>query len=275
MSKILLGLLLVSSLMGISAHGQMMNNPVQDYINKTNLLNNILSNRRATDMSQKSQTKGKSTNPDTGKAASRTPSVAVPEATRFTQAGGALLPKLLAGKSAAATAERLEAERFFVSLLNLYEQTARKDGFPANDLAYAFEYFVVNSYMTYHDLHDVDYNKDPRVKRGKDMFDRLTIINEKKLLKVTLSQERAIYNQFKTLLAENPEVRAMSDRQKQELSELLAIMFGVQYTAYMKGINSEDDRGIEEARRLAKQYLEKLLGLPVERIKIDNNGLRM
>jgi hypothetical protein len=274
MSKILPGLLLVSTLMGIPARAQMLNNPVQDYINKTNLLNNILSNRRATDMSQKAQTKGKSANPDTGRAASRAASAAVPEPTRFTHAGGALLPPLLAGKSGVAAAERLEAERFFVSLLKLYEQTARKDGFAANDLAYAFEYFVVNSYLTYHDLHDVDYNKDPRVKRGKDMFDRLTIINEKKLLKVTLSQERAVYQQFKTLLAENPEVRAMTDRQKQELSELLAIMFGVQYTAYMKGINSEDEKGIEQARRMAKEYLEKLIGVPVERIKIDNNGLR-
>ncbi len=39
------------------------------------------------------------------------------------------------------------------------------DRFPANDLAYAMEYFVVNSYMIYHDLHDVPYERDPRVKR--------------------------------------------------------------------------------------------------------------
>ncbi len=275
MSKILPGLLLLSSLLGISARAQILNNPVQDYINKTNLLNNILSNKRATDMSQKAQSKGKSTNPTAGNSTSRTNSVTLPEPTIFTHTGGSLLPKLLAGKSAVTTAEQLKAEQFFISLLNLYEGTARKDGFPANDLAYAFEYFVVNSYMTYHDLHDVDYDKDPRVKRGKDMFDRLTLINEKKLLKVSLSQERAIYNQFKTLLAGNPEVLKMTDGQKQELAELLAIMFGVQYTAYIKGVNREDEKGIEQARQMAKQYLEKLIGVPVERIKIGDNGLRM
>lgn len=273
MSKILpCSLLLLSLLTGVSAQAQV--NPVQDYINKTNLLNNILSNKRATDISQKAQTKAASKNRSTVNSSNGVDSGAVPEPTEFSQTKRSLLPKLLAEKSGGGAAGQHEAERFFDSLLELYQQTARKDGFPPNDLAYAFEYFVVNSYMTFHDLHDVDYDKDPRIKRGKDSFERLTMINEKKLLKVTPYQERALYNQLRTLLAANPAVQRMTDREKQELTELLAIMFGVNYTAYLKAVNGEDERLIEQARQTAKGHLEKLIGVPAEKIKIGNDGLQ-
>jgi hypothetical protein len=268
MRKMSLALMLLSTVACVSARAQIMTNPVQDYINKTTLLNNILSNRRATDMSQKAQTKGASTD----RRAAGAPAATAPETTRFNPAGAYLLPRLLAEKTGAAG--RGEAEQFFNSLLNLYARTAQKDGFPANDLAYAFEYFVVNSYMIYHDLHDVDYDKDPRVERGRDAFDRLTIINEKKLLKVTPLQERAIYSQIKTLLTGTPAVQRMTDREKQELTELLAIMFGVNYAAYMKGVNSEDEGLMGQSRQAAKAHLEKLLGMTVERIKIGDEGLR-
>lgn len=261
-------------LVGISARAQVMTNPVQDYINKTTILNNILSNRRATDMSQSAQTKRRTAGRDAGGAPARGGGAAAPEPTKFTPSGAHVLPGLLAEKIGGAAAQRREAERFFASLLGLYEQTARKDGFPANDLAYAFEYFVVNSYMTYHDLHDVPYDKDPRVRRGKDMFDRLTIINEKKLLKVTPSQERATYEQFAELLGSNPAVRGMTDTEKQTLTELLAIMFGVNYAQYMKGVEDGNEALTEQARQVAKASLEKLTGLPIDRIKVGEAGLQ-
>lgn len=272
MRRLSLGLLMASLFIGISAQAQIMTNPVQDYINKTTLLNNILSNKRATDMSQKAQTQGKSTNQGSHTTPPQPNAQTLPEPTEFNHTGKLILPKLLAEKSGIAAQH--DAEQFFVSLVNLYEQTAKKDGFPANDLAYAFEYFVVNNYLTYHDLHDVEYEKDPRVKRGKDMFDRLTIINEKKLLQVTLTQERAVYNQLKTLLSENAAIQKMTNQEKQELTELLAIMFGLDLRAYLKGVHDEDEKATEQARQTAKMYLERITGVPVERIKISNDGMR-
>jgi hypothetical protein len=44
-------LLVVASLAGATARAQIMSSPVQDYINRTTLLDNILSNSRATTMS--------------------------------------------------------------------------------------------------------------------------------------------------------------------------------------------------------------------------------
>jgi hypothetical protein len=193
--------------------------------------------------------------------------------TVFRQAPGSLLVKSIAGKTNGQN--QREIEQIFGSFINLYKQTAQKDGFPANDLAYAFEYFVVNNYQLYHDLISLDPDKDPRAKRAKDGFERITILNEKKLLQVSMNQERTVYNQFKDVLAGNPEIQKMTDAQKQEAAELLAVMFGVNFAGYMKGINDDDERLAEQARQLAREGLEKLLGVPVGQIKITNNGLEL
>ncbi|HYP07070.1 MAG TPA: DUF6683 family protein [Bryobacteraceae bacterium] len=249
-----------------AAPAQLLNNPVQDYINKTTLLNNILSNARATAMSQQAQTGG-------AKSAA-TPTTPAAELTQYPAPVTPVLPKLLAERIGATPSDRRRAEQQFSSLIQLYQDTAKKDGFPANDLAYALNYFVVNTYMTVHDLHDVPYEKDPRVKRGKDMFERLTIINEKKVLKPSSHQEQALYAQFKSALAQNPSVRSMTDRQKQELTELVAILFGMNFTMYMNGVNKEDESLAAQARQTAATYLEKITGAPVARIRIDAEGLR-
>lgn len=266
--------LLITVLVSVSARAQMSINPVQDYINKTTLLNNILSNQRATEMSQRAQTDGRSSNKTSNAKPAGPGSAPAPEATKFSAAAASILPKLLSGKTASDPAKQREAEQYFQSLIGLYQQTARKDGFDANDLAYGFEYFVVNSYMIYHDLHEVEYNKDPRIKRGKDSLDRLRLMAEKNAQKISISQERVVYQQFKTMLSGNPGVQKMTAQEKQQLTELLAIMFGVNFSMYTKGVNSEDPRTIEQAHTTAKVYLEKLIGAPIGSIKIGNEGLQ-
>lgn len=238
-------------------------NPVQDYINKTTTLNNILSNKRATDMSQKRQAGGAKG----GRTATGSAPKAAPQPTVFKNSASILPQKLAASGGGNA--------QFFESLLDMYRRVAAKDGFPANDLAYAAEYFVVNNYHIYYDLLDVPYEKDPWAKRGKDGFDRISLMNQKKLMVVTMNQERAIYNQFRETLAANPQVAKMTDAQKQEMAEMLAITYGIAFTGYMKGINEDDDRTTEQARQLAKQGLEKLLGVPVGQIKITAYGLEL
>ena len=192
--------------------------------------------------------------------------------TSFKASTDSLLVKQITAKI---SGDKNQVEGILNSFVSLYRQTAQKDGFPSNDLAYAFEYFVVNNYQLYHDLISVPPEKDPRAKRAKDGFERITILNEKKLLQVSMFQERAIYNQFREVLAANAEIQKMTDAQKQEASELLAIMFGVNFTGYMKGINDGDEQLTEQARQLAKEGLEKLLGGSISQIKITNNGLEL
>ena len=258
--------LLALSIVSAPVRAQIGMSPVQDYINKTTLLNNILSNSRATAMSQRAQTNSSGNRAGSTRANATSPSA-------FTHTGRSILPAALAERTRNGNVDQRTAQQFFESQIDLYKRTAANDGFPPNEVAYALEYFIVNTYMTYHDLHDVPYEKDPRVKRGKDSFDRIAIINEKKTLKPTMLQERAVFNQMQAVLAANPALAKMTDRDKQELTELLAIMMGVNYTAYLRGVNAEDERLMAQARQTAREQLERLLGTPIDRIKIDERGV--
>lgn len=243
----------------------MLTNPVNDYINKTTLLNNILSNARAVDMSQRMQNGGVS-EPRPAAEAKATP-------TQFKPGGAPFLPSRLAGSAGASAAQRQEAETYFRSLLTQYEETAQHDGFPANDVAYAMEYLLVNGYMIYHDLHEVPYEKDPTVKRTSDPLERLQLMAQKRARKPTLGEERAVFAQFQVALAAKPEMQKMSDQQKQELAELLAITLGMDLTAYLKALNAEDEAQIAQARASTKAHLETFFAMPIDAIKIGAKGL--
>lgn len=188
--------------------------------------------------------------------------------TAFRHSGGHMLPKALAAHAKSdATAEKKIVE----DLLNLYRKTAANDGFPADDLAYAFEYFVVNNYQVFHHL--LDINADPEIKSIHDPLARLQAINTKGQMKVTLTQERAIYDQFRRVLSENAEVKKMTDPQKQEATELLAVLTGMAYLQFSQGSQNRSDEQMEKGRQAARANLEKLTGVSAENIRITNNGL--
>jgi hypothetical protein len=265
-----LGLALAPLVAASPAAAQIMSNPAQWYINNqiysTRVFNGVVANSMLGKTGKGDARAGADKSGNAGPAA---------DPTAFRETPGFSLSKVLAGRASANGQSPQQAQRMFESYVALYKQTAEKDGFPSNDLAYAFEYFVVNNYHIVHDLMDVPYEKDPRAKRGKDGFERITIMSEKKLLQVTIPQERAIYDQFRESLGKNPEILRMTDAQKQEAAELMAIMFGVNYAAYMNGINAENEAATEQARQMARQGLEKLLGVPVGRIRVTNSGLEL
>jgi hypothetical protein len=250
----------------VSTAGQIMSNPAQWYINNqiysTRVFNGVVANSMLR--------KGANSNRTRQNSAGQTNKATI-DYTAFRAAPNNSLPKQLSAKSA----NRSETEQILNSFVSLYKQTAQKDGFPANDLAYAFEYFVVNNYQIYHDLVELPADKDPRARRAKDGLERIRILNEKKLRQVSIGQERMIYNQFREVLAANADIQKMTDAQKQEASELLAIIFGVNFAGYMKGVGDGDEQLTEQARQLAKEGLEKLLGVSVAQIKITNNGLEL
>jgi len=266
MKKYLFTLLFSLGFSVIPAAAQIMSNPAQWYINNqiysTRVFNGVVANSMLR----------KSTNGNRRQNQTKSPDKTTTDYSVFKAAPNNSLPKQLSGKSGGS---RAETEQILNSFVNLYKQTAQKDGFPADDLAYAFEYFVVNNYQIYHDLIDLPADKDPRAKRAKDGFERIRLLNEKKLKQVSINQERAIYRQFKEMLAANADIQKMTDLQKQEASELLAIMFGVNFAGYMKGINDGDEQLTEQARQLAKEGLEKLLGVSISQVKITNNGLEL
>ena len=168
------------------------------------------------------------------------------------------LPKLFAEKTKDNTGQ---TEKTLNSLLDSYEQIARQDDFPTNDLAYGFCYFVVMNYMT---------AKDAFWHRGGDNLDRdMEWFN----YRIHSDQERALYRQYKEILSSNPEVKKMTDQQKQEFTEILAIMTNVNYIAYDKGLQLKDEKMVNQARESAKQALEKFFGVSIDKLNFSKEGL--
>ncbi len=165
------------------------------------------------------------------------------------------------------------AEKFYNAQIDMYERTAVYHKYPANDVAFAYVYFISNSYEIYHDLTRLPLEKDPWAKRAKDGFERISLMNLKKISQVTPAQDKAMYLQFKAKLAAKPSFRKMTDAEKQKLTETLAIKYGLMFNAYMRAIEVEDENAINKAHQMAKEGLEEALGIPVERVKITNQGV--
>ena len=270
-SALLVSLSLLAALAApaMPARAQGMQSPGQWYINQniysTRVFNGVIANSMI-DAKRKAAADAANTG-----SANQPPQPA--EATRFVPAAARIAPARMAGRNAGSADARRAVQASYDAHLDLYERTARNDGYPPNDLAYAYQYFVVNAYQVYHDLVNVPLDRDPYLRGARDGFDRITLAARKRQAQVSASQERAIYQQFRRELGASAEVRRMSDAEKQEATEMLAISFGVTFDAYMRAINSGDDALRDEARRAARTGLEKMLGRPVDRIHVGYNGL--
>ena len=185
------------------------------------------------------------------------------------------MPKVLAQTGKGSPVEQRQAEQFYNSQIVLYEQTASAMRYPANDVAYGLLHFILRNYEIYYDLVTVPIEKDPWAKRAKDGFERLALLNTKRSRLTTTEEDRAMYYQFKEMLSAKPEFKKMTNEEKQKMTETLVIMAGVVNAAYLKAIDAEDEQLINQAHVAAKGNLEKLLGVPIDRIKINLAGLQL
>lgn len=262
--------LVAAAMLAGPLHAQVMSNPAQWYINNQIYSTRVFNGVVANSMVDRARAKQAG-----GRAPATAPATPAPEPTQFRERATTTVPALLSANSSGIARTPAEARALFTSYIDMYRTTARKDGFPANDLAYAFEYFVVNNWQVYHDLVDVPLEKDPRARRAKDGFDRIAAMGQKRTEQVTPYQERAIYEQFRARLGASAEVRAMTDAQKQEATELMATLLGVNWAAYMQGIDALDDARAQQGRDMARQGLEKLLGVPIAKIHLTNRGIEL
>jgi hypothetical protein len=250
------------------ALAQGMQSPAQWYINQqiysTRVFNGVFAN------SMLDATRGTGAGAAAGAGTAAATAATPPrDVTRFTPQAASLAPARLAAREGGDPRARERYESFVA----LYAQVARKDGFPADDLAYAYEYFVVNGYHIWHDLLDLPTDRDPYLRDARDGFERIELAARKRQQQVAMSEERAIYEQFRRQLGASAEVQRMSDAEKQEAAEMLAISYGVAYAGYMRAIETGDEALREDARRSARLGLEKMLGRPIERIRIGYGGL--
>ncbi len=167
------------------------------------------------------------------------------------------LPKLFAEKTKDNTGQ---TEKTLNSFIDFYEKTARTDEFPANDLAYGFTYFVIINYMT---ANDAFWHQDGNLDRDIEWYK----------YRIHSDQEGGLYRQYKEFLSATPEVKKMTDQQKQEFTEILAIMTNVNFTAYDKGLQTKNEKMVTQAREAAKQALEKFFGVSIDKLDFTKDGL--
>jgi len=189
--------------------------------------------------------------------------------TVFTESQENVVPKILARGVKGSADSQLKSEAFFDAQIDMYKRTAAYHKYPANDVAFAYIYFVSNTYEIYKDLVTVPLEKDPWAKRAKDGFERISLMNLKKISKIMPGQDKAMYFQFKEMLSAKPEFKKLSDLEKQKMTETLAIKFGVLYADYMKAIESEDQSAINDVHEAAKRGFEELLNMPIDKVEFS------
>lgn len=205
---------------------------------------------------------------------SQSPAAKTPKSvTAFSSSGERLLPERLSAAAGKTQTEVRNARQIFDMFLNNYEKTALNDGFPPNDLAYGFSFFIVNNYTVYHDLQEKSPADKALMSPSGDPLLALQHSYSKKAGAVTSTAERAVYEQVKNFLSANPAIAKLTDRQKQEFTEMLAIMTVTNYYTYDTAGKNKDAEVFSKAQNSAKQSLEKLLGTTADKIKISARGL--
>jgi len=185
------------------------------------------------------------------------------------------LPKLLTQAGKGNAAEQRQAEQFFNSLIEKYEQGSPHHELPKNDVAYALVHFILVNYEAFYDLAPLPLEKDPWAKRARTESHRIALMNEKKSLLTTTEEDRAMYYQFKEMLSAKPDFKKMTDAEKQKMTEMLVITCGIVQAAYDKAIANEDENLLNEAHKAAKNSLEELLGVSIDKIKFDLSGIHL
>jgi hypothetical protein len=192
-----------------------------------------------------------------GKSAAKT------SVTRFRPTGVTILSDAEIAEIAKTPAEKKEIEDFFKQCLRLYTTTASKDRFPANDLAYALNYFLVNNYHVY--------------KNVLENMDRYGSYGVTDLTKVPnyiyASRERAVYEQFRRALAENAAAAKLTDAEKERFTGILAIMTGVALLTYKAGLDAKNRQAIAAAQNMAERNLENLFGVSPDKLTISDKGV--
>lgn len=150
----------------------------------------------------------------------------------------------MAAEIAATPSDRREMQAFFTQCLQNYEANMRRQGQPVKDVARALSYLIGVSYNVYH---------------GGNVL--------------TPNQGAALRAEIKDALATDAGFQRMSDREKQQMYESLAVM--AEYVAF--GADVAAQKGNREladmAREMAKGNLEKLLGTSINNIRVSDNGL--
>lgn len=213
--------------------------------------------------SQPSAGSGKSGRAAVSKSRSTAARPKIKSATDFTSTADWILPERLSRAMGKTPAQISEIKQRLGSFLHTYETLAANDNVSPDDLSYGLAFFIVNNYVVVNDSKEIN----PALKSKSDE----STINKKAAFSDAV--QKIIRKQVKDSLTSNPAIAKLTDRQKQEFTEMLVIVTVTNYYMYEIAGKSGTAENFAQARNETRQLLEKILGVPADKIKITENGL--
>jgi hypothetical protein len=165
--------------------------------------------------------------------------------TTFRPVAASLMPQRLATQMGRTPDERARLEKFFAGLLKDYKEMAVERGAPLNDVARASSFAVGTSYDVYNE--------------GRLLGDRAF---------------QSMREQMNVAMAGSAKFQALDDRKRQEMYETYIIMGMFVSAAYESANKANDKELADKMRKLARIQLEGAFGVPVERLRFTDEGVK-
>jgi hypothetical protein len=182
--------------------------------------------------------------------------------TGFKSSGALITPKILSAKIKGSQADKAQFEEYLTEGIADYLTSARQDNFSPNDLSFAMAYFIFVNYHIYHNVND---------KTIKRYYKDVSVMPNY----VNYGQKKALTKQIESFLNSQPEIKKLTDQQKQSFTEMLAIMAYLPKSIETKGLEEDNEDLIEQARQMAKSNLENLLKISIDEIKFSKSGMNL
>lgn len=165
-------------------------------------------------------------------------------ATSFKPVARSLVPQKIAAQIGKTPQEQQEYESDVNQLLEFYESYVQDSKWQLNDVAHAMSYYIGANYYVYRD--------------GKEISDR---------------ERSALYQTVSKFLATNKDYQALSDAEKQEMYEAMAIQGSLPLLGYKSAIAEGNKEATQGFRHNAQQNLESLFDVPVAKVKFTDDGI--
>lgn len=174
-------------------------------------------------------------------------------------------PDLILTDFKGTAAEKTTASRNIAADIDFYKSVALKDGFPANDLAYGFNFFIIHNLIIYNGVKCTALELG--IRGREDSCSIFTAHN------YTLDDERAIYNQFRKIL-DTPETAKLTDAEKQTMTEFMALKTTDLFNRWSNASQAPMTIENYNIKMEAAKNLEDLLQIPAAKISISKEGVK-
>jgi hypothetical protein len=206
------------------------------------LIGTMIGNRMLADAARKAAPPDRATSP-----ARPSPAKPSPAAARltFTPVAANLMVKELADTLATDAGSRQELSAAFVGFLRTFDEQARRDREPSNDVGRAAAFFVMVNYFA---------------ATGREPTD---------------AQADGAQATFRAGLADSQGFARMADRDRQRLYESLVILGSLPLAGALQAESEKDKAKEIMFRGFAAELVKTLIGVPVEKIRLTATGFRI